>query len=99
MNNVSNPTTIDIAFLCFRVMAVGRSNLRSATYTVFLVLFACLLLIKDVPPLQRRRGSFLVFTTTARANSDGVFVLPFFVSAFIVAILDSHDHVARDLCP
>ena len=77
-------------------MAVGRSKLRSATYTVFLVLFACLLLLKDVPSLERRNGSFLSLTTIARTNSDGVFGVAFLRERFIVAILEPHDHVASD---
>ena len=64
------------------VMAVGRSNSRCVTYTVFLVLFACLLLLKDVPPLERRKGSFLILTTTARTNSDSVFGAAFLCERF-----------------
>ena len=54
-------------------MADGQSNSCCATCTVFLVLFACLLPLRDVLSLEGRKGSFLSLTTAARVNSDDVF--------------------------
>ena len=39
----------------------------------FVLLATCLLLLRDVPSLVRKKGSFLILTTTARTNSDDVF--------------------------